>query len=191
MDKVRMIMKRYILLIISALVVNTSCEQVWEEVLKEKALDSIRGYYEIESGIWNESGPIDINGDGIASYDYYSEWLSIPSGVGYNGSCISNDGGYIEIPYIIDSNAGWGGPISLSRRVEKVKISIDVLIEDREATLAFSFPENTGITFEHSGYGEFTITKTVSFTVTDGNETTEQITGRVTLKFKRTIYRTE
>ena len=57
-----------------------SCEKVWVEDLQEKAYDTIRGAYEIESAVWEEAEPIDINGDGHASFDYYAEWNSISAG---------------------------------------------------------------------------------------------------------------
>ena len=44
-----MIMKRYILLIIVLMGALCSCEKVWVEDIRLKALDSIRGDYELES----------------------------------------------------------------------------------------------------------------------------------------------
>ena len=41
----------------------SSCEKVWEDDLQEKALDAIRGRYEIASAVWEGSEPIDIDGD--------------------------------------------------------------------------------------------------------------------------------
>ena len=57
-----------------AVLLLSSCEKVWEEDLKERALDTIRGEYEIVSVVWEEDEPIDINGDGRASFDYFAEW---------------------------------------------------------------------------------------------------------------------
>ena len=51
-----------------------ACEKVWEADLREKALDTIRGIYEIESAVWEGQEPLDINGDGNATFDYYSEY---------------------------------------------------------------------------------------------------------------------
>ena len=186
-----MIMKRNILLIISIMMVSMSCEKIWEADLREKALDTIRGYYEIESGVWNGNEPIDLDGDGIASFDYYKEWLGIPVGVGDHGSSLSNGGGSINIPYSMDSNADWGGPVNISRRVERVNMVTEVIIDGKEARLEFSFPDNPDVEFEHTGYGEFTVSRTVTCTVANGEGASRQITGPVTFKFKRTRYKTE
>ena len=67
----------YIILCIAGL---SSCEKVWVEDLQEKAYDTIRGEYEIESATWEGPDPIDLNGDGVASFDYLKEWDAIISG---------------------------------------------------------------------------------------------------------------
>lgn len=50
---------RRILYIIILLPAVLACEKVWEEDLREKALDTIRGYYEIESATWEGAAPVD------------------------------------------------------------------------------------------------------------------------------------
>ena len=51
-----------------------SCEKIWVEELHERACDTIRGLYDPVSIVWEQAEPIDINGDGEASYDYLAEW---------------------------------------------------------------------------------------------------------------------
>ena len=55
---------RKLSILIICLLPLVSCEKVWVEDLQEKAYDTIRGTYEIESAVWEEAEPIDINGDG-------------------------------------------------------------------------------------------------------------------------------
>lgn len=185
-----MIMKKHIISCIAFLLPAVSCQKIWEEDIRERTIDSIRGYYEIQSGIWEGEEPIDIDGDGIASFDYYDEWNRVSSGIGDHGAWMSPDG-FIEIPYTFDGNADWGGPVSLSRHVLRVGVKIDVIIEGEEGRLQFRFPKDQDVVFEHTGYGEFTIRKEVTFTIQKGERETDEISGPVYFHFKRVSYFTE
>lgn len=186
-----MSMNRNMLLIVSMLALCVSCEKVWEADLREKALDTIRGYYELESAIWEGTDPVDLDGDGTASYDYFKEWSRIPVGVGYFGPALSNDGGYIDVPYITDGNASWGGPVELTRKVVKLKVVIDVVIDGNQSRLDISLPDNPDTLFEHTGYGEFKISRIMTCSTQDEIGQVREVSGPVTFRFKRTKYKIE
>ena len=78
-----------------------SCEKIWVEELHERACDTIRGLYDPVSIVWEEAEPIDINGDGEASYDYLAEWDKVISG-GPGNNSIHND----RAAFVLKSNAG-------------------------------------------------------------------------------------
>lgn len=170
---------------------SVSCEKVWEADLREKALDTIRGYYQVESGIWEGPDPIDLDGDGVASYDYYDEWKKVLAGSGDTGTVISDDGGYIEIPYIKYSVHSSGLPPTLTRFVKKVRTDIDVAIEGSEGELCFRFPDDPDVIFEHIAYGKFMVRTIVTCTIMNGSGETEEITGPVTLRYERFKYKAE
>lgn len=169
----------------SVFIVFPSCEKVWEADLKEKALDAVRGEYEVESAVWEGPQPIDINGDGNSSYDYFAEWNSVSSGSPCNSS-IHNGSVYLEIPYTIDSNADWGGRPSLARRTMECKIDIRTVIKGEEAVLEFDVP--SGYEFKHTGYGEVSLRTDVTFAVRNQDGTVSQMTGPVFIKYIRIRY---
>lgn len=183
-------MKGSIIFVSILMLLSVSCEKVWEADLREKALDTIRGYYEVVSGIWEGPDPIDLDGDGVASYDYYDEWQKVLAGAADYGTVLSNEGGYIEIPYIRGYYSSELPPI-LMRTVKKVRTDIDVTVEGSEAELNFRFPDDSGVVFKHTAYGEFTVRTTVTCTVMNGSGVTEDITGPVTLKYERIRYKAE
>lgn len=185
-----MIMKRHILLTVRLLSLLCSCEKVWEEDIRLKAIDTIRGYYELESAIWEGKDPIDLNSDGNASYDYYAEWLSVIYGVGDFGAIIRNSEGYIELPMTIDSNAGWGGWVSINKSLQRIECRIDVEIKGNEGKLVYEFsPLGVDMEFEQSGYGEFTVRKEMKCTVRIAEHESKEISGPVFFKYKRVEYR--
>lgn len=163
-----------------------SCEKIWKEDLMEQAFDSIRGEYEIESAVWEGAEPIDINGDGTASFDYLEEWESVRSG-GPGWHSVGNQGGVLYIPYTIDRNAQWGGRPELSRRNREFRFDMKAVIEGGESRLEFVLPEEE-CEFEHSGYGEITLRTDVTFTISVSREETMEITGPIFLKYVRTQY---
>ena len=169
----------------SVAIVFPSCDKVWEADLREKALDTIRGEYKVESAVWEGPQPIDINGDGNSSYDYFAEWNSISSGSSCNSS-IHNGSVYLEIPYTIDSNADRRGRPSLARRTIECKIDISTVIKGEEAVLEFDVP--SGYEFKHTGYGEVTLRTDVTFAVRNEDGTVSQMTGPVFIKYVRTRY---
>jgi len=182
---------RRILYIIISLPAVLACEKVWEEDLREKALDTIRGYYEIESATWEGAAPVDINGDGSSSYDYYAEWNSVDYGAGAHGASIRSEGGYIEIPYTADINASWGGPLNVYRMLERITLEVKVIIEGDDSRLEFIFPEDCqGLEFNHTGYGEFEVRKEIT-SMTQSHDTGEAspVTGPVLFRFKRKSYK--
>lgn len=185
-----MIMKRHILLIISLMATLCSCEKVWVEDIRLKALDSIRGYYELESATWEGKDPVDLNSDGTASYDYYDEWLSVLNGVGDFGASIKDGSGYIELPFTIDSNADWGGYVSINKSLERIVCKTSVEIEGKEGRLVHEFsPIGIQLEFEQTGYGEFTVRKEMKCTVKYGENESRVIKGPVLFHYKRVEYR--
>lgn len=163
-----------------------SCEKVWEEDLQEKALDEIRGRYEIVSAVWEGDSPIDIDGDGNASYDYYAEWNQVD--VGWHPQhTVYNRYGRLDIPYTSSFNDQWGVPVFLERRYETLKFDIEVVIGGGESRLEFALPDqNSQLTL--SGYGEITLRTDVTFTVLAGPGEAREVTGPVLFKFKRIEY---
>lgn len=191
MGKILMNMKGNIIFVSILTVLSVSCEKVWEADLREKALDTIRGYYQVESGIWEGPDPIDLDGDGVASYDYYDEWKKVLAGAGDTGTVISDDGGYIEIPYIKYSVHSSGLPPTLTRFVKKVRTDIDVAIEGSEAELCFRFPDDSDVVFEHTAYGKFTVRTTVICFIRYSSGEKIEISGPVTLRYERFKYKAE
>lgn len=191
MGKILMNMKGNIIFVSILMFLSVSCEKVWEADLREKALDTIRGYYQVENGIWEGPDPIDLDGDGVASYDYYDEWKKVLAGSGNIGTVISDDGGYIEIPYIKYIVHYSGLPPTLTRFVKKVRTDIDVAIEGSEAELCFRFPDDPDVIFEHTAYGKFMVRTIVTCTIMNGSGETEEITGPVTLRYERFKYKAE
>lgn len=182
-------MNRLALVVAVLLPLTFSCLKVWVADLREKALDTIRGYYELESAVWEGSEPLDINGDGSASYDYYSQWLEVDSGWGDFGATLHNDGGYIQLPYTRDTNEDWGdGLVRLQRSVEEINVSINTVVGTDEAVLEFSFPQ-CEVEFEHTGYGEFLVRKEMTFYVINNDKEAESVTGPVLFSFKRIEYK--
>lgn len=167
-----------------------SCEKVWVEDLQEKAYDTIRGHYEIESILWEEDEPIDINGDGEATFDYLAEWNRIVSGGTMGWGMVYNDRGTLSIPYVIDQAADWGGYPSLYRRDEEYSFKIEAVIEGNDSHLKFELPDREA-EFVHSGYGEITLRTDVSLTVLAEPGKTKEVTGTILIKYIRTKYRTE
>ena len=164
----------------------SSCEKVWEDDLQEKALDEIRGRYEIASAVWEGTEPIDIDGDGDASYDYYAELKQVD--VGWHPQhTVYNRYGRLDIPYTYCENDHWGGLVFLERRYERLEFDIEVVIEGGESRLEFTLPdEDSQLTL--SGYGELTLRTDVTFTVIVSPEETREVTGLVLFKFKRIEY---
>lgn len=183
-------MKGNIIFVSILMFLSVSCQKVWEADLREKALDTIRGYYQVESGIWEGPDPIDLDGDGVASYDYYDEWQKVLAGAAGYGTVLSNEGGYIEIPYIRYYYSSELPP-TVARVVKKVRTDIDVTVEGSEAELSFRFPDDSGVIFEHTAYGKFTVRTTVICAVMNGSGVIEEITGPVTLKYERIRYKAE
>ena len=177
-------------MILLCLVFLSSCEKVWVEDLKEQAYDSIRGKYEIESAVWEGAEPVDIDGDGTASFDYLAEWESVWNG-GPGWHSVSNERGSLYIPYTIGDNADWGGPPKIARRNREFRFNIQAVVEGGKSHLEFELPEDEECEFEHSGYGEITLRTNITFTVLAGSEETKDITGPVLFKYVRTEYRSE
>lgn len=164
-----------------------SCEKVWVEDLQEKAYDTIRGVYDIESIVWEESEPLDINGDGQASFDYYAEWNSVYSG-GPGWHSVGNESGRLCIPYVVDQNADWNGEPNLGRRHQEYKFNIKAVIEGNESHLEFELPDD-GSELILSGYGEITLRTEVTLDILAEPEKSERITGTILIKYIRTKYR--
>lgn len=179
-------MRKIYCLFISAAAL-TSCEKVWVEDLQKKAFDTIRGEYEIESVTWEGPEPIDINGDGQASFDYYEEWDSVISGSPCS-SFIYDDGGYLGVPYTVDQNADWNGSPSLARRRYDFEFGMKAVVEGNEAHLEFQLPVED-CEFNHSGYGEITLRINVTLTVMTADKKTEEKSGPVFIKYVRSEYR--
>lgn len=159
-----------------------ACEKVWEADLREKALDTIRGVYEIESAVWEGQEALDINGDGNTSFDYYSEYLSIDVGTGDFTSHINNKSAIISIPLIIDSNNGWHGQVSLMRNTEEIRGKTNVIIEGDSSRVEITFDKDIG--YKQTGYGEFTVRTEVTATDYEGRTSTAP----VAIKFRRIRY---
>jgi hypothetical protein len=175
-----MIMKKTALLFI----ILTSCQTVWEEDLREKALDSIRGEYELTSGVWEGSDPIDIDGDGKASYDYLSQLNNIKSGDIYINAKIGDKTGRIDIPH-----ANYTTATSLKRYVTTITVQVNAAIEGNESHLEFFMPE--GYKFRQTGYGEFEISRHTSVNVFTDADKPETVYGDIRFHYKRTKYRTD
>ena len=168
--------------------VAASCEKVWVEDLEEKAYDTIRGKYEIESAVWEGSEPIDIDGDGTASFDYYEECNNDNFLFDAGRSRVKNDSGTLAVPYTVDENAHWNGPVSLGRKYRQVDFKINAVLDGEECRLEFQFPSDSDVQFEHSGYGEITLRTDVTFTVRTPDGRTEEKSGPVFIRYKRTEY---
>lgn len=165
----------------------SSCEKVWEDDLQEKALDAIRGRYEIASAMWEGTEPIDIDGDGNASYDYYAELNQVD--VGWHPQhIVYNEYGRIDIPYTYCQNDHWGSPVILERRYECLEYDIEVVIEGEESRLEFLLPLGNDSQLTLSGYGELTLRTDVTFIICVSSEETREVTGPVLFKFKRIEY---
>ena len=168
------------------LVVLSSCEKVWMEDLQEKALDTIRGIYEIESAVWEGSEPIDIDGDGNAAYDYKEECDRIT--VGWCPEhIVSNKSGRLYIPYIVDEGDDWEGYPLLGMHTREYRFKLEAVVENGESRLEFVLPEQNSV-FVHSGYGEITLRTEVTFTALISPDQTKEFTGPVLFKFIRTEY---
>ena len=158
-----------------------ACEKVWEADLREKALDTIRGIYEIESAVWEGQDPLDINGDGNATFDYYSEYLSIDAGTGDYKSYINNKSASIMIP-IISRVYGYNGSERLIRDRWEITGYTNVLIEGESARVEMTFEKN--IEFKHTGYGEFIVRTDITVPDNQGRDSTAP----VLMKFIRVNY---
>ena len=185
--------KSYIIFI--CLLSLASCKKIWVEDLQEQAYDTIRGVYELRTVTWDAPEPIDIDGDGVASFDYYEEWNRVDTGSpGY--SSVSNKRGSIQVPYVVDSNADWGGRVNLSRRHLDYTFSVEAVIEGNTSRLMLTphssdSQENTDWEVELSGYGEITLRTNITLTVLTGPEQTEEVSGHITLYYVRTRYTSE
>ena len=164
-----------------------SCEKIWIEDLKEQAYDTIRGLYNIESIIWEEEDPIDIDGDGEASFDYFAEWNKLYYGIGEGYNAITNDRGQISIPYVQADNYTEGWEPTLSKWNEQYHFGVKAVIEEGTSHLEFELPED-GSEFTHSGYGEVTLRTQVTLTTRTQSGTTEDVTGTIFIKYVRTQY---
>ena len=165
-----------------------SCEKVWVEDLQEQAYDKIRGVYEIESAVWEGEEPIDIDGDGNATFDYYSEWNDL-----YHGSpCFSNvsgGSGSLGVPYAVDSNDDWNGPVSLTKRSEHFKFKYTAMIEGEEPGIEFILPSGSDAELRLTGYGELTLRTKVTCTVKVADNESEQKEGNLLIRYVRTRYK--
>ena len=181
---------RKIFYIISCIAGLSSCEKVWVEDLQEKAYDTIRGEYEIESATWEGPDPIDLNGDGVASFDYLKEWDAIISG-SPAWSSIGNTKGRLGIPYTVDDHADWGGmaDVNIARRTQEYRFEIKAVIENGESHLEFILPDDIEAEFEHSGYGKIALRVNVTCTVKTGEYESKDITGPVLIRYYRSEYR--
>ena len=182
-------MKRLIIFNICILSL-VSCEKVWYEELNERANDTIRGIYQPVSIIWEESEPIDINGDGEASFDYLSEWENVWYGSPGDSSA-SAGRGTLAIPYIIDGDADdkdspWYSPWLAQRHIP-YEFQYKVVIEGNESHLEFVLPKD-GSEFCHTGHGEITLRTEVTLTTLTQEGTTKDVTGTIFIKYSRTQY---
>ena len=167
-----------------------SCEKIWVEELHERACDKIRGLYEPVSIVWEEPEPIDIDGDGVASFDYLAEWEKIFQG-SPGDNIINNDHGTLDIPYIRDLDAEetdspWYSP-DLAQWHIKYDFNIRVVIEGNESHLEFDLPDD-GSEFCHTGPGEITLRTKVTLTTLTESGTTKDVTGTIFIKYVRTQY---
>lgn len=172
-----------------------SCQKVWVEDLQEQAYDTIRGVYELKTVTWDAPEPIDIDGDGMASFDYYEEWNKVYSG-GPGYSSVSNKRGRLQVPYVVDSNADWSGPVNLQRRHLDYIFDVVAVIEGNTSHLVMTpqstdTQENADWDVELSGYGEITLRTDITLTVQTGPDQTEEVTGHITLCYVRTKYISE
>ena len=187
-----MIMRLYLLVFVSVL---TSCQKIWVEDLQERAYDTIRGKYEMQSAVWEGPEPIDINGDGTASFSFLDEWSSIHTGAPLCHANVDNEGGTLEIPYTIDERDErdhlLGRSPKLARRSEYFSFSLKAVIDGKdESHLEFDLPEGE-YEFCHSGYGEITFRTVISFAVKVDEVVSEEIEGPVLIRYVRTEYRGE
>jgi hypothetical protein len=167
-----------------AVVLLSSCEKVWEEDLKERALDTIRGEYEIVSVVWEEDEPIDINGDGTASFDYFAEWNEVYP-IYSTLRSLHNDGGTLDIP--VTTSKRVAGSAYPERTTFECRIDIRTVIDGNEARLEFSCPHEVH-EFEHIGYGEVAVRAEVCLTVQKEIGVVEEISGTIYIKYKRKRY---
>lgn len=163
-----------------------SCEKIWVEELHERACDTIRGLYDPVSIVWEEAEPIDINGDGEASYDYLAEWDKVISG-GPGNNSIHNDRASLDIPYVLDANAEFSDYPCLSRRHIPYGFGINVIIEGNDSHLEFELPDD-GSEFYHTGHGEIALRTKVTLTTLTESGTTKDVTGTIFIKYVRTQY---
>lgn len=166
-----------------------SCEKIWVEDLLEQAYDTIRGEYEIESIVWEEQDPIDIDGDGVASFDYLSEWNRIYSGSPcYNA--VTNERGQLGIPYVklmFDNYQEDIVDTQLTRWSEGYYFGVKAVVEENTSHLEFTLPDD-GAEFIHSGYGEITLRTTVTLKTIDQSNKGKDVSGTIRIKYVRTKY---
>ena len=172
-----------------------SCQKVWVEDLQERAYDTIRGEYKLSMVTWDAPEPIDIDGDGVASFDYYQEWNQVYSG-GPGYSSVSNKRGRLQVPYVVDSKANRNEPENLNPiKINQIN-EIETVIEGNTSHLKLTpqssdTQENTDWEVELCGYGEITLRTDITLTVLTGPEQTEEVTGHITLYYVRTKYISE
>lgn len=165
-----------------------SCEKVWVEDLQEQAYDAIRGIYEIESALWEGDEPIDMDGDGNATFDYYSEWNNLYYGSPCS-SYVSGGNASLGVPFAVDSNADWNGPVSLTKSSEQFKFKYTAIVEGKEPRLEFTLPLGSDAELQQTGYGELTLRTKVTCAVKIAENESELKEGTVFIRYVRTKYR--
>ena len=166
-----------------------SCEKIWVADLQEQAYDTIRGIYDIESIVWEESEPIDINGDGVASYDYLSEWNSVEFG-SYCYNAITNNRGQLSIPYVSLQNLSYSDselPV-LQRWTDIYLFNIEAVVEEESSRLEFHGPRDNTSELTHTGYGEVILRTSVTLKTLDQSKNVKDVSGTITIKYVRTKY---
>ena len=164
-----------------------SCEKIWVADLQEQAYDTIRGIYDIESIVWEESEPIDINGDGVASYDYLSEWNSVEFG-SYCYNAITNNRGQLSIPYVSLQNLSYSEQPELQRWTDIYLFNIEAVVEGESSHLELHGPKGNTSELTLTGYGEVTLRTSVTLKTLDQSKNVNDVTGKITIKYVRTKY---
>lgn len=169
------------------LAICVSCEKVWVEDLQEQAYDTIRGVYEIESAVWEGDEPIDMDGDGNATFDYYSEWNDINRG----SSCrsgVSGGSGSLGVPFAVDRNADWKGPVSLTKSSRQFEFKYTAMIEGEQPSLEFTLPAGTDAELQLTGYGQLTLRTKVTCAVKVADNESGLKEGTILIRYVRTKY---
>lgn len=140
-------MKRKYLYMLLLLALQACGEKIWYDDLREKTIDTFCGTYRIVSAEW-EGDPIDLNGDGIPSTDYYTE-----SGAENNRQTrfFSNGSALLRLP-MTWASPNYDGSYHIYMSESQISLTYDIIFEKEEPCLSFN-PHEYVADISVTGYG--------------------------------------